>query len=255
MSLTHAFAKSSNVIAAQLTQEVGPAAVVRTAQRLGITSPLEAVASLALGTSDVTPLELTSAYVPFANGGRGVNPFAIVRIRTRNGKVLYERSASGLGEVMTAQENGEMTRLMVETVTTGTGKAARLADRPTAGKTGTTQDFHDAWFVGFTGDLVCGVWIGNDDNAPMVHATGGTLPAKIWHNFMAEAEAGLPVKPLAGSSAPSSAPGDAIATTLAADTPPATGDQPAAPDAPDDADTKKPGTIEDIINGIFGKAK
>ncbi|HWD26835.1 MAG TPA: PBP1A family penicillin-binding protein [Rhizomicrobium sp.] len=253
MTLTHAFAKSSNVIAAQLTQEVGPAAVVRTARKLGITSPLEAVASLALGTSDVTPLELTSAYVPFANGGHAVNPFAIVRIRTRSGKVLYERRASDLGDVMTPGENQEMTRLMVETVTTGTGKAARLADRPTAGKTGTTQDFHDAWFVGFTGDLVCGVWIGNDDNAPMVHATGGTLPAKIWHNFMADAENGLPVKPLAGSSAPP--PPDAIATAIGADTAAASNDQPPAPDAPDDGGDKKPSTIEDVINGIFGKAK
>jgi penicillin-binding protein 1A len=248
MTLTHAFAKSSNVIAAQLTQEVGPAAVVRTARKLGITSPLEAVASLALGTSDVTPLELTSAYVPFANGGHGVNAFAIVRIRTRSGKVLYERQASGLDDVMTPGEDQQMTRLMVETVTTGTGKAARLADRPTAGKTGTTQDFHDAWFVGFTGDLVCGVWIGNDDNAPMVHATGGTLPAKIWHNFMAEAEAGLPVKPLAGSSP---VPADNIAATITA----ANSDQPPAPDAPDDGGDKKPGSIEDIINGIFGKTK
>ncbi len=200
MSLTHAFAKSSNSVAAQLAQEVGPAVVARTARRLGIASPLEAVASLALGTSDVTPLELTSAYVPFANGGHGVEPFAITRIRTRSGTVLYRHQGSGTGEVMSALQNQEMTRLMVETVTTGTGRSARLADRPTAGKTGTTQDFHDAWFVGFTADLVTGVWIGNDDNAPMVKATGGTLPARIFHGFMAAAEAGLPVKPLPGAS-------------------------------------------------------
>jgi penicillin-binding protein 1A len=244
MSLTRAFAKSSNVIAAQLAQEVGPATVVKTARRLGIDSPLEAVASLALGTSGVTPLELTSAYVPFANGGHGVEAFAILRIKTRSGNVLWERKASDIGEVMSPLNNQQMTRLMVETVTTGTGKAARLADRPTAGKTGTTQDFHDAWFVGFTADLVCGVWIGNDDNAPMAHATGGTLPAKIWHNFMAEAEAGLPVKPLAGQ-AGVPAP-DAIAAAAA--TP--DGTQPAQ--APDDT-AKKPNSIEDLINNIFGK--
>ena len=88
---------------------------------------------------------------------------------------------------------------MVETVTTGTGKAARLDERPSAGKTGTTQDFHDAWFVGFSADLVCGVWIGNDNNAPMKHATGGGLPAHIFKNFMEAAEAGLPIKPLRGA--------------------------------------------------------
>ncbi|MEI9990290.1 MAG: PBP1A family penicillin-binding protein [Rhizomicrobium sp.] len=243
MSLEHAFAKSSNSVAAQLAQEVGPATVVRTARRLGISSPLEAVASLALGTSGVSPLELTGAYVPFANGGHGVNAFAIARIKTRSGTVLYERKGSGLGEVMSPLSNQQMTRLMVETVTTGTGKAARLDGRPTAGKTGTTQDFHDAWFVGFTADLVCGVWIGNDDNAPMEKATGGTLPAKIFHNFMEAAEAGLPVKPLPG------ALGAVAATDMPAVPPDAT--TAPAPDAPD-AD-KKPGTIEDLINNIFGK--
>jgi len=248
MSLTTAFAKSSNSVAAQLVQEVGPAAVVRTARRLGISSPLEAVASLALGTSGVSPLELTSAYVPFANGGHGVNSFAIVRIKTRSGKVLYQRQGSGTGDVMSALENQEMTRLMMETVTTGTGKAARLAERPTAGKTGTTSDFHDAWFVGFTADLVCGVWIGNDDNAPMVKATtGGTLPAKIFHNFMTAAEAGLPAKPLPGASG-TVGPVAAVDTTA----PAPDGTAPPAPDAPDG--DKKPGTIEDLINNIFGKS-
>ncbi len=247
MSLDHAFAKSSNSVAAQLAQEVGPATVVRTARRLGISSPLEAVASLALGTSGVSPLELTAAYVPFANGGHGINSFAIARIRTRSGTVLYRRQGSGLGDVMSALSNQEMTRLMVETVTTGTGKAARLADRPTAGKTGTTQDFHDAWFVGFTADLVCGVWVGNDDNAPMVKATGGTLPAKIFHNFMTAAELGLPVKPLPGAAG-------IVGAVAATDTtaPPAANATTATPDAPDT--DKKPGTIEDLINNIFGKS-
>ncbi len=197
--LITAFAKSSNAIAAQLTAEVGPRQVARTAKRLGITTPLEAVSSLALGTSGVTPLELTAAYAPFANGGDGVIAHGIVRIRTRGGKVLYERAGSGLGSVMSAQNAAYMTQLMVQTVTTGTGKAARLDDRPSAGKTGTTQDFHDAWFVGFSGDLVCGVWIGNDDSTPMNHAVGGGLPAHIFKHFMEDAEAGLPVKPLKGA--------------------------------------------------------
>jgi penicillin-binding protein 1A len=196
ITLTRAFAKSSNSIAAQLTAQVGPATVAHTAHRLGISAHLDINASLALGTSAVTPLELTGAYVPFANGGQGVVPFGIQRIRTASGKVLWQRKGSGLGAVMTPDHAAEMTGLMMETVATGTGKAARLDERPSAGKTGTTQDFHDAWFVGYSADLVCGVWIGNDDNTPMRHATGGGLPAHIFKSFMEAAEMGIPVKPL-----------------------------------------------------------
>ena len=97
---------------------------------------------------------------------------------------------------MSKDDAAALTGLMVATVTSGTGKAARLDERPSAGKTGTTQDFHDAWFVGFTADLVCGVWVGNDNNAPMLHATGGTMPARIFKSFMEAAEAGRPVRPL-----------------------------------------------------------
>ncbi|MEI9995933.1 MAG: PBP1A family penicillin-binding protein [Rhizomicrobium sp.] len=241
MPLVRAFAKSSNVIAAQLTAEIGAPTVARTAHRLGIASPLDEVASLALGTSGVTPLELTGAYVPFANGGRSAPPFAILRIKTRSGKVLYQHKPEGGETVIATQNAAQMTRLMTETVLTGTGRAARLDGRPTGGKTGTTQDFHDAWFVGFTADLVCGVWIGNDDNAPMVHATGGTLPAKIFHGFMTAAEAGVPVKPLAG--------GVAVAAAQPATTP--DGTEPA--EAPPPPEAKKPDTIEDLINNIFSK--
>jgi penicillin-binding protein 1A len=111
---------------------------------------------------------------------------------------LWQRKNSGLGPVMSPENLAAMTGLMTQVMATGTGKAARLNDRPSAGKTGTTQDFRDAWFVGFSADLVCGVWIGNDDNAAMKHAVGGGLPAHIFKSFMEDAEAGLPVKPLAG---------------------------------------------------------
>ncbi len=180
-------------MSAQLTDEVGPRVVAATAHRLGISSPLVALPSLALGTSDVTPLELTASYAPFANGGTGVIPYGITAIHTRSGKILYKRKNGGVGAVMSAQNADAVTQLMVATVTSGTGRGARLDERPSAGKTGTTQDYRDAWFVGFTADLVCGVWIGNDDNAPMKHATGGTLPAHIFKSFMEDAESGLPV--------------------------------------------------------------
>ena len=238
ISLTKAFAESSNVIAAQLTEEVGAKEVAKTARRLGIVSRLDEVSSLALGTSTVTPLELTGAYAAFANGGEGVKPFAILSVRTKAGKILYERKAPEMGPVMSPDNNLAMTRLMVETVATGTGKAARLGERPTAGKTGTTQDSHDAWFVGFTADLVCGVWVGNDNAAPMhkapgLTATGGGVPAHIFHAFMENAEEGLPVRPLTG-------------TVLMADA----GDQnPLAQAASTD---KQPDTFERILNGIFG---
>ena len=237
MPLLKAFAVSSNSIAAQLTQEVGPRAVVATARRLGVNSPLDAVASLALGTSGVTPLELTGAYAAFANGGDSATPFGIMKVRTLSGKVLYVRPVRAQAAVMSPQDNAAMTRLMHETVATGTGKAAKLGERPVAGKTGTTQDFHDAWFIGFTADLVCGVWVGNDDATAMKHATGGGLPTHIFQDFMTGAEQNLPIRPLAGA---------AIAANLPATTA-------AAPDTtthkPED---KKPGTIESILNGLFG---
>jgi penicillin-binding protein 1A len=234
--LIQAFAESSNSVAAQLTNEVGPDAVARTAHRLGIASPLAKVASLALGTSDVTPLELTGAYASFANGGEGVEPFGIVSIRTRAGRFLYRHSPPGIGLVMSRDNNYQMTRLMAETVATGTGKAARLDERPTAGKTGTTQDYRDAWFIGFTADLVCGVWIGNDNNAPMRKATGGGLPAHIFHAFMEDAEQNLPVRPLSGSALVASAAPDTVQTAAAA--------QPEQKQEPD--------ALERILNGIFG---
>ncbi|HEX4028321.1 MAG TPA: PBP1A family penicillin-binding protein [Rhizomicrobium sp.] len=236
--LIEAFADSSNSVSAQLTAEVGPREVVRTARRLGIVSPLSAVASLALGTSGVTPLELTGAYAAFANGGNGVQPFGVVRIRTRSGRILYDHRPSAAGAVMSANEDTQMTQLMTEVTASGTGKAARLEDRPTAGKTGTTQDFHDAWFVGFTADLVCGVWVGNDNNAPMAKATGGTLPAHVFHAFMTDAEQGLPVRPLTG------------AALMASADQPAGQDRPTPVSAPDGK--SRPDTFQKLLNGLFG---
>ena len=199
ITLAHALAHSSNSAAVQLADEVGPETVVGVAHRLGISDRLQAVPSLALGTSEVTPLELTSGYAAFANGGMGVAPYVIMRIRTASGKVLYRRKVSVLERVMSPENDAFMTDMMTGTVIDGTGKAAALRDYPIAGKTGTSQDFRDAWFVGFSADYVTGVWIGNDGGAPMKKATGGGLPARIFKTFMAGAERGLPARPLVGT--------------------------------------------------------
>ncbi len=193
-----ALAMSLNTPVVRLVQEMGPRAAVRTAQRLGISSPLQAVPSIALGTSDVTPLELTSAYAAFANGGVAVIPYAITEVKTAKGKVIYTRQNRDLGRVMTAEQAGQMNQMLRETLVSGTARRAELAGWPAAGKTGTTQDYHDAWFIGYTGQLVTGVWVGNDDGDAMKKVTGSGLPAEIWQKFMRESHVGLPVVSLPG---------------------------------------------------------
>jgi penicillin-binding protein 1A len=242
ITLTRAFAISSNSIAAQLTAAVGAQTVADTARRLGITTPLAAVPALALGVSGVTPLELTAAYASFANGGSGVVPFGVTAIATRAGKRIYARHGSGLGRVVSPANAAAMTQLMAATVADGTGRAARLGAWPAAGKTGTTQTFRDAWFVGFTADYVCGVWMGIDNNAPMKRVTGGGLPAHIFHDFMTGAEQGLPGRPLTAM------------TFLASADPEQSSLAPAAPaQTKTEAEAKeKPTTFESILDRLFG---
>ncbi|HZH10035.1 MAG TPA: penicillin-binding protein 1A [Microvirga sp.] len=186
IALRDALALSLNTIAVKLNMEVGPKAVVQTAQRLGITSPLQANGSLALGTSEVTPLELVSAYAPFANGGIGVTPYVISEVKTLDGKIVYKRPANSgnLGRVIDPATVAMMNEMMHNTFVIGTARSAQVPGWPMAGKTGTTDDYKDAWFVGFTGNLVAGVWLGNDDGELTKRVTGGNLPTEVWHNFM-----------------------------------------------------------------------
>jgi penicillin-binding protein 1A len=197
VTLTRALALSLNTVAVRLTLEVGPNAVVRTAHRLGILSKLEPNASIGLGTSEVSVTELVSAYVPFANGGIAVAPHVIERVRTAGGKLLYRAHNPGLGRVIDERHVAMMNQMMQETLVTGTARKADLGGIPAAGKTGTSQDFRDAWFVGYTGHLVTGVWLGNDDSSA-TKATGGGLPVEIWSRFMKTAHQGLPVADLPG---------------------------------------------------------
>jgi penicillin-binding protein 1A len=201
MTVAEALAQSINTIAVQLTLRAGVDNVVAVAHRLGVTSRLTRDASIALGTDDVNLLELTSAYAPFANGGWGVWAYGISEIRDNAGNVLFRRSGSGPGRVVDPDFVGEMNDMLAGVIDHGTGYRARLP-RPAAGKTGTTQDYRDAWFVGYTADLVAGLWFGNDDNSPMNKVVGGSLPAQTWRRFMLAATQSMPVRPLPGGPPP-----------------------------------------------------
>jgi penicillin-binding protein 1A len=196
VTLTQALAMSLNTVSVRLTLEFGPTNVVRTAHRLGITSKLEPNASIALGTSEVSVLELVSAYVPFANGGNAIIPHVVERVRTLRGKTLYARPRPTLGRVIDPRAVAMMNTMMRETIVSGTARKADLPGWPAAGKTGTSQDFRDAWFIGYTSQLVTGVWFGNDDSSPTRHATGGALPVEVWSRFMKAAHQGTPVSGL-----------------------------------------------------------
>ena len=202
MTLTKALAMSLNTVAVRLTLELTPQAVVRTAHRLGIASKLEPNASIALGTSEVSPLELVGAYAPFANGGFAVMPHVIDRITDANGKLLYavrrratrprhrRRAMSRMMNAMMAADAHHRHRTQ--------GGAAGLAAPPA--RPAPRQDFRDAWFVGYTAHLVTGVWLGNDDGSPTKHVTGGSMPVEIWSRFMRAAHQGVPVASLPASS-------------------------------------------------------
>jgi penicillin-binding protein 1A len=198
VTLTQALANSLNTVSVRLTMEVGPSAVVRTAYRLGIESKLEPNASIALGTSEVSVIELVSAYATFANGGLGVAPHVVERIRSADGKPLYTRATQTLGRIVDPRTVGMMNTMMRETLVSGTARRADLPGWLAAGKTGTSQDFRDAWFIGFTSRLVTGVWLGNDDNSPTKKAVGGGLPVEIWSRFMRTAHQGLAPSALPG---------------------------------------------------------
>lgn len=217
-----AFAQSLNTVAAQLVMEAGPANVIKLAHRLGIESELQANASIALGTSEVSLLELTSAYAPFMNGGFKATPHIVTRIRTAAGKLLYEGNFDNPPRVLHPTVVASMNDMLVRVISEGTGRNARIDGWQVAGKTGTTQSFRDALFVGYAANLVTGVWFGNDDGHSMRKVTGGGLPAKAWQSFMTAALKGEVPKPLPGGDRTPLPESPAVATA-----PPAgTGDDP-----------------------------
>lgn len=200
MTLTDALAGSRNAATIRLQERVGRGIVRDVARRLGIAEELTAGPSLGLGVDETTPLTLAGVYAAFANGGHPVTPHGIRAIRDGGGAMLYSRSSSGLPAQVSQRAAAQLTAMLAEAVSTGTGHNARI-DRPVAGKTGTSQNFRDAWFAGYTADLVTVVWVGNDNGAAMKSVTGGGLPAEIFQTFMTAAHEGMPKRALNGTTA------------------------------------------------------
>lgn len=184
ISLRRALAQSVNTVAVRLHQQIGPGRTIAVARRLGITSELREGPALPLGTSEVSLLEMTGAYDVFSNGGTAIEPHAIRRVRMSSGRVIYVRDVPRTEQIIDPLTVGAMNDMLNATLVSGTGKRAGIANHPSAGKTGTTQDFRDAWFIGYTSHLTAGVWLGNDNGKPMKGAMGGGLPAEIWHQIM-----------------------------------------------------------------------
>lgn len=182
--LEEALARSLNGATVRVQEDIGRGAVRLAARRMGITSSLSQGPALALGVDTVTPLELAGAYAPLVNGGYRVEAHAVSSIKTGDGETVYRRDANLLGTAASAQSIAALNGMLRAVVTRGTGRAAALSSHDAFGKTGTTQESRDAWFVGHAGGYVCAVWIGRDDNRPMGDITGGTAPAIIWREVM-----------------------------------------------------------------------
>ena len=197
ITLTQALAESRNIPAVRVSETVGRDAVRTVAQNFGIGSALADGPALALGASESTLIEMTGAYAGILNGGTSVTPYGLVDLRIQGDDMALLGQDGGLGERAISETAAhELIAMMTQVMAVGTGTRAALADRETAGKSGTTQAARDAWFIGFSADYVTGVWMGYDDNSPLSGVTGGGLPAEIWHETMLRVHDGLPANPL-----------------------------------------------------------
>jgi len=206
INLQTALEQSINTVAARLANDVGRDRVAATAHRLGIMSKINTDPAMALGTSEMSPIEMAQAYIPFSNGGFKATAHGIIRIRTASGKVLYQYKDDTRTQVINNPPLMEMNQMMRGVVQRGTGVGANVPGYDIAGKTGTTSDFRDAWFDGFTGGFVTIVWTGRDDNTPMKKVTGGSTPAAIWHMYMSSALRRIQVSPIPAGPAASASP-------------------------------------------------
>ncbi|MGB0505432.1 MAG: transglycosylase domain-containing protein [Pikeienuella sp.] len=198
MTLTDALANSINTVAVRLSEKVGRDRVRAMAVELGLTTPIAEGPAVALGVSEATLLEMTGVYAAFANGGRRAAPLGVRTITVRGDDApIMSASDTNTGQmVISPNSAARMTEMMQQVISSGTGRRAALPDRAMAGKTGTTQGARDAWFIGYTADYVIGVWMGKDDNAPLIGVTGGGLPAAIWRETAQRAHDGLPARAL-----------------------------------------------------------
>jgi penicillin-binding protein 1A len=211
LPLATALARSTNSVAVQLMSAIGNAAGAaaptaaaaegrlrfgQLAYRMGIGTPLADTPALTLGTSEVTLLDLSASYAVFANGGFRAHPHLVIEVLDANGRVLHRHGAPAPKRVLSPSVVAGMNRMLAAVPERGTGRRAALPGIRSAGKTGTTDDHRDAWYVGFTGSFVAGVWLGNDDRSPMRAVTGGSHPAAIWREVMIAAEAGRAPRPL-----------------------------------------------------------
>ncbi len=186
MNLTRALSKSVNTIAVQLAEETGRTRVASLARRLGMNSPIATTRSMSLGTNETTLIELTSSYAPFANGGFRAENYGMVRIQARNGPVLWQRKEVPPAKVIEDHNLAAIDLMLQSVVKYGTGRRAKISGHEVGGKTGTTNSFRDAWFIGYSEGQTAGVWIGDDKNQSMDKVTGGTLPASIWQGYMSQ---------------------------------------------------------------------
>lgn len=199
LTLREALKLSINTVAAQVGAEVGPDKIVGLAHRFGITTKLGANYSIALGSSEVHLIDMTSAFMVFANEGLKYPPYLIENITDTAGKNLFTHRSQAPERVYALPYARQMTGMLRDAVATGTGRGAKMGTRQVAGKTGTSQDYRDAWFIGFTADYTTGVWMGNDDNSPMKRITGGLLPVDAWKMYMIKAHKNKKPRPLKAS--------------------------------------------------------
>jgi penicillin-binding protein 1A len=244
ITLREALAKSINTVAVRVADEVGRRKIIAVAQRLGIISPLEPNRSLPLGTSEVTLYEMVRAFGAFANKGNRIDPYVITEVKTTDGTVLYQYRLAPPIPVMNRRSLEEMNQMLFEVIQTGTGQRADLGDRPVAAKTGTSQEWRDAWFVGYSADFVAGVWLGNDDNSSMQKIVGGGLPASIWKNYMLAAHRGIAIHTLPGI--------DMYGSYDTADADGENEDEPWVDRGDDDRRGPRRGVIEDFFDSLFG---
>ena len=240
ITLTQALAESRNIPAVRVSEAAGREAVRSVAAGFGLQSDLALGPALALGASEATLLEMTGAYAGILNGGSSVTPYGIEALTLKGESAPLIGKSGGMGERVVSQKAAqELIWMMMQVIASGTGGRAKLDGRDVAGKTGTTSEARDAWFIGFTADYVTGVWMGYDDNTPLVGVTGGGIPAEIWHEVMTRVEDGLPATPLPvivpGARLPPTAPGAAQAPAQAP------------------AQARKDDPITSLLKGILGK--